>query len=577
MNPQIHIDYADGRLLIRCPFYANDLVKDLPSRRWSKAKQAWAVTMVRKNVEQIRVKLQPFATITPAAQEAMARVEKASAKPVKSTFPAWYPFKTQPLKHQWPALHQGYGLNSFALFMDMQTGKSKVAIDLNCCWRMENKIQAVAIACKRTLRDNWVVQWETHAPIPYSIHLPDTGKMREFEEWMSAKHDLPVLVFGWESLSQGRMPEMVERFLLAHGRVGLIGDETTYIAGHDAERSRHTVRFGRMADRRLALTGTPILDGPMNLYMQFEYLDPNIIGIGDFYAFRNRYAVMGGFRKTPKGPPLQIVGYQNMDELVETVAPYVYQVLKKDAYELPPKRYQRRTVELTKKQKDILLQIKKNDSIMFKGEELVIQNVLEQALRRHQVVGGYTVRGKEVVRGDKVKMVYEPIEILPWKDNPKVQEVMAVVEESRHTQGIIWCVYQPEIQACVRALTHMGIKFGQLHGLVPDPERMPQVKQFNAGGLQWMIGNASTGGMGYTMMASEINVFYNNTFKMVDRVQAEDRAYGHGQTKSPAYVDIVAEKTIDTTILKALEQKQNLADFVRGRIKHLQDLLDGLV
>jgi SNF2 family DNA or RNA helicase len=106
---------------------------------------------------------------------------------------------------------------------------------------------------------------------------------------------------------------------------------------------------------------------------------------------------------------------------------------------------------------------------------------------------------------------------------------------------------------------------------------MPQVKQFNAGGLQWMIGNASTGGMGYTMMASEINVFYNNTFKMVDRVQAEDRAYGHGQTKSPAYVDIVAEKTIDTTILKALEQKQNLADFVRGRIKHLQDLLDGLV
>ena len=34
----------------------------------------------------------------------------------------------------------------------------------------------------------------------------------------------------------------------------------------------------------------------MNLFMQFEYLDPNIIGIGDYYAFRNRYAIMGGYR-----------------------------------------------------------------------------------------------------------------------------------------------------------------------------------------------------------------------------------------------------------------------------------------
>lgn len=268
MTRRIEVDYDvhDRRLVIRCPFYANDLIKLLPSYRWSKSKKAWLVPLTKRNVERLRSDdIAPYCNVTEAAMEAMKKVDVQ----VRSgdEWPSWYTFKRQPRKHQMEALKKGYGLDAYALFMDMQTGKSKVAIDLCCAWRMEGKIDAVLILCKLTLRENWRDNWNDDGTVPWSMHFPDTARERQFEEWMAQRHELPILVVGFESLSQGRMHEMVERFLLAYPRVAIIADETTYIAGHRAIRSKRCVAFGRMASKRLALTGTPVADSPLNLFI----------------------------------------------------------------------------------------------------------------------------------------------------------------------------------------------------------------------------------------------------------------------------------------------------------------------
>jgi len=579
---------SDGKqFIIQCRVWENDRVRGLPNRRWSKAKRAWTAPLIRANVEYIErlIGQDPDIVVNENCRKLLDEYHEqrgeAQAKP--STFPAWYPFKREPRKHQIEALNKAYGKHAFAFFMDMQTGKSKTSIDMVSALRMEGKLQAVLILTKKTLRKNWINALNDDCPIPFLAHRPDTDKQLAFETFLHSRHDFKIMIVGWESLSSGGMPAMVERFLLAHHPTAIIGDETNYIMTHKAARSKAAEKFGRMSEFRFALTGTPAAEGPMNLYQQFEFLDPNIIGIGDYYAYRNRYAVMGGF--TPSdgpmaGKPTQIVGYQNLDELMELIAPYTYQVMKTDAYDLPPKRYAVRDIEITKEQRAIYNKIKKEGIITHGDDVRVIQNTLEMLLRLHQVAGGYTVKPREVHTFDakgnpRIKMVYDPVEIVTPEKNPKIIELLSIVEEARHKQMLVWAVYNPEIQAIVGQLKRMGLRIGELHGGIPEEERQPMVDEFKRGGIDIVVGNASTGGMGYSMHTAEVNVFYNNTHKIRDRLQAEDRSWGDGQTKSGIWIDLTATRTVDVTIAKAIESKEDLHNYIRKRIKRMNALLDG--
>lgn len=585
MNEDIIIDANLTQFVITCPMWANDQVRNLPNRRWSKSKRAWIAPIIRANVDHVeRMMTRGGVRVTEAAKNALGvyHAERLSAA-ASTDFPSWYQFKRPPRKHQIAALNKGYGKNAFAFFMDMQTGKSKTAIDTIAAHRMEGHIQAVLILTKKTLRRNWVNALADDCPIPYSVHLPYTTKVKDFEKWLYTKHDFKIMIVGWESLSMGGMPAMCEKFLLCHHPTAIIGDETTYIMSHDAARSKVVEKFGRMTEYKYALTGTPAAEGPLNLFQQFEFLDTNIIGIGDYYAFRNRYAIMGGYTPSDgpmRGKPTQVVGYQNIDELMELIGPYSYQVMKTEAYDLPPKRYQVREIELTKEQRQMYASIKK-DGILKDGDEIkVIQNTLEMMLRLHQVAGGYTAKPREVRKFDKhgdanVKIVYDPVEILPPEKNPKIIELLSIIEQAKGKQGIVWAVYSPEIRAIVSEMKKLGFRVGELHGGIEEADRQPMVDAFKRGEYDWVVGNAATGGMGYSMHSAEIAIFYSNTHKIRDRLQAEDRFWGDGQTKSPIIIDLVAEKTVDKIIMKALAEKEDLHNYIRKRIKEVHNMLDG--
>lgn len=594
-NPteQMQVDlHTNGSMfLVRCPLWANEIIRDVPSRRWSKSARAWTVPVLRQNVEAVRRIMQmPGVHTTVRAKEAVNTYQDKIDGMRRNTggFPSWYKFKRPPRAHQQRALDKGYGLRAFALFMDMQTGKSKTAIDLTTAHRMEGHIDGTLILTKLSLRGNWLQVLADDCPIPYSAYLPYTDREREFDQWLDKPHDYKVMIVGWESLSAGGMIELCRRFM-AYPRRAIIGDETTFISGHKAQRSLYAVELAKAAAYRYALTGTPAAEGPMNLYMQFEYLDPNIIGIGDFLAFRNRYAIMGGFMRpvgnSGKKVPTQIVGYQDLDELTGIIAPHSFQVLKKDAYDLPPKRYKRHEVQITDAQRAMYRKVKSEGVLAQRdGSEMILQNVLEVALRLHQITGGYGVTPREHrYMGldkdrkpiEKVKTIYEPYAIVTPDKNPKIQELLAVTDEAKHKQGIIWVVYQHEIAAITEQLRLRKLRIGELHGKIAERDRQPMVNEFNKGNLQWVVANAATGGMGFPMMASEVNIFYNNTFKNIDRAQAEDRAYGDGQTKSGIWIDIIGNKTVDALIMAALAQKQDLSDFIKHRIGEAIKLLDG--
>jgi len=82
--------------------------------------------------------------------------------------------------------------------------------------------------------------------------------------------------------------------------------------------------------------------------------------------------------------------------------------------------------------------------------------------------------------------------------------------------------------------------------------------------VRFFVGNPQTGGYGITLTAASTVIYYSNGYDLEKRLQSEDRAHRIGQKKSVTYIDLIAEKTVDEKIVKALRKKINIASEVLG-------------
>lgn len=567
MKITLDYDAPRGRFTAVCPYALNGVIKGVPNRRWVGKMKHWSIPAIRSNVSYLAEHLEHFdstAEATGAISEALDKYARPRHTSNDPKFPPWYRFKTAPRAKQMDALNKIYDQRAIALFMDMRTGKTKVVIDFACARRIEGLADRVLIICPLSIRRNWVREIAVHAPIDIDVHLLDSSKPKKYEEWLNEPHDFKWLVVGVESLAAGSAAKLAERFLLTGTRIIMAVDESSKIKNHSANRSKVCVSLARMAETRISMTGTPIANGPMDLFMQFEYLDPDIIGIGDYFSFRNRYAIMGGYENK------QIVGYDNLDELMEIIEPFVFQVRKDEVFpDAPPKIYVKREVEMNPEQKRLYKQMKSEKMVETEGRALYVQNSLEKMLRLQQITGGLVAYTEDE---------QFTIERIPGV-NPKVTELVAVAEEY-DGPTIVWCAYKEEIRMVTEALV---AKYGrdqvvELHGDVNEVDRDINVNTlFQGRRARFLVANAATGGMGLTMSVAEIEVYFSNTFNYIDREQSEERAFGPDKKNGTVVIDILAADTVDEHIVDALIQKKNVSEYVRGSIDVLKSKLFGVV
>lgn len=557
-NTKIDYDAKSGRFIITSPPWSVGAVRQIPNRRWDARRKAWTAPALRANARHMLEHMAGWGWTDGARAAAGAAVERRSPAPI-AAFPAVYKFKTKPREYQREALNRAWDKPAYALYMDMGTGKTKTAIDLYSAYFLEGRVDRILILTKYSTRMNWVREFGIHSPVEHDCMVLDTSKPDRFERWNTELTGaMKVLVVGTESFAAGRAADLAARFVGCSSRAGMVVDEAHMIKNHSAKRSKAAVSVGRGARYRMVMTGTPVANAPLDLYMQFELLDPNIIGVGDFYSFRNRYAVMGGYEGR------EIVGYQNMEELIELVSPHVYQVRKSEVLtELPPKVYEIREVKLNDEQKRLYKEILKHNRAVSGDRGLYVKTVLERMLRLQEICGGIITYEKESVDG---AVSYEHCAI-PGV-NPKVEELLAIAEEHQ-VPTIVWCRYLPEIAMVTRALRE---RYGadqvvEIHGAVSEQDRDHNVQElFQKRRARFLVGNTQTGGTGLNMTAAELVVYYSNSFSYIERDQSEDRAHRIGQTKSVLYIDLVAEGTVDATVIEAVKNKKDVSEFVRSSI-----------
>jgi SNF2 family DNA or RNA helicase len=470
-----------------------------------------------------------------------------------------YKFKTKPYQHQYDAFMKSKDEPGYALFMEQGTGKSKVIIDNIAYLYRKGSISTVVIAAPKGVYRNWYAsEYETHMPEDVKqftdIHiwspLETKTNVDKLIKFLNRTHKLRFFIINIEALSTDKGKNYLERFL-GTGDSFFCIDESTTIKHRTARRTKAVLKLGKLAKYRRILTGTPVTHGPLDLWSQINFLDEYIFQ-SSFYAYRNAYCVLRR-RRTSTHSFDEIISYQNLDELQETLKPYSFRVTKEECLDLPSKIRLKREIELTREQKLMYHTLRKRAILELEQEKLVTAPlIITRLLRLQQILCGfvkYDDGTEEIIKGA----------------NPRLDELVDVLEE---TQGsvIIWATYRRTIQLIYDTLAkkYGASNVATYYGETESEMRQEIVTKFQAGEIKYFVGQPRTGGYGLTLTQAKTVIYFNNTYDMEVRLQSEDRAHRIGQTDKVTYIDFVCPGTIDEKILLALSNKKKLADQITG-------------
>ena len=467
-----------------------------------------------------------------------------------------YKFKTKPYAHQLTALEKSWNKETYAYFMEMGTGKTKVLIDNLAMLYDKGKVDGALIVAPKGVIGTWYKQ-----EIPN--HLPDhienvsvmwqsliTKKQKDnLDRLFKLEEKLHILIMNVEALSTSKGTEFATRFLNSHKTLMAI-DESTTIKNSSAKRTKNILTLSKYAKYRRIMTGSPVTKNPLDLYSQCEFLSPWLLNFQSFYAFRNRYAEMKTIHA--RGRSIQVVHkFQNIGELSDKLKNFSYRVLKEDCLDLPDKIYIKRNVALTSEQLKLYQQMKTMALAILNGKQVTSVTVLTQLMRLHQITCGHFTADDGTTQLVK---------------NNRITELMDVLEEVEG-KAIIWANYQHDITNIIKAVVEKYDKGSivDYYGLTPQEDRQENIQKFqNDPNCRFLIGTPQTGGYGITLTAANTVIYYSNGYDLEKRLQSEDRAHRIGQKKSVTYVDLIAEKTVDEKIVKALRKKINIASEVLG-------------
>lgn len=458
--------------------------------------------------------------------------------------------------------------NVFGFLMEQGTGKSQTALLEWGPMAMSGGTQDMLVVGPAGSYQNWYVdKSETQLaelkyldPALYSRLLiygwegrptSKTAK-KELELFLANPGNRPrVMVMNIEALSTVKVAIEAAKTFVSQRLCYMVVDESTKIKG-DSNRTDAVVEIGEEAAVRRIMTGLVTPKSPLDLFHQFRFLDWRILGYKSIYPFKARYAIQKqmevGGRKFKV-----VVGYQNVEELQEKIAPYVYRVLKKDCLDLEPKVFTTRDVELTSEQVRLYKELKTNATaeLSVGGRHVSSQHAMTMVMRLHQINCGY-VKDEE---GEEHEV-----------PSNRVRALLDVLEE-HSGKAVIWAPHLTPIRMIVKALKdeYGDDSVAEFTGQNRATRGQDEKRFLSRPECRWMVATQGAGMMGNTWVNADLVVYYANDHDLEHREQSEDRCHRKGQVNRVTYVDLIARgNPIDMKILKNLRGKIDMATTITG-------------
>ena len=484
-----------------------------------------------------------------------------------------------PTRHQIAGIEQIVQHKAFFLMDEMGMGKSMQVISASSVLFTQHIIDRVVIVAPASVRSVWsdpehgqIVThgWPTisnlitiyHRRKPWFVHGADHDR---YLEW---------IVTNYEYIRGGglKLETLIRR---CDERTLLVLDESTAIKSTTAAQTKACQRLRKRCGRVVLLTGTPIAHSPLDLLSQANMLHPAILSDRpgesmNLYQFRNKYCRMGGYQ----GRHILEFPKAGLQDLQKRLKPVALRREKKDCLDLPPKLAPvTLTATLSADSWKLYKDMRQHALIELAGQVSVAPQAVTKLLRLSQLTSGFVggLRGPVALQHTGT----EKIDVL-------VQWVETQLAANPTFKVVIWSVFREDVIRVSEALERLSLEVGRLWGQSPAQERDHALRLLhpstvNVAAPCAVVGTPSAGSLGITLAGASTVCYMNSPYSLSQRLQSEDRTHRPGQTaEAVSYYEIAAEgpsgqRTIDHIVIKALRQRQELAEWTAAAwLDHLK-------
>ena len=358
---------------------------------------------------------------------------------------------------------------------------------------------------------------------------------------------------GHEPNRTGEIPDQVFNIETETGNyfaAGLLVHNSQRLKTPDGKASLWVSKLAERIEQRIALTGTPMPNSPLDVFAQFRALDKSVYGTS-FHAFKDRFAefdeIMIPVRSTrtrdgrPTAPQLRKVQkfkqMKNESELNELFYQIAFRVTAEDALDLPDttKRY----IEFNLGPKAQRIYDELHAEFQSEVQEGVITNAanaLSRLLRLQQITSGFAATDQGEIQVDDAK-------------EKALEEMLDGI--GRREPAVVFARFRPDLNLIHRVAERLGRQSYEISGAA---KQLTEWKE--EGGV--LAVQIQAGGLGLDLTEARYCIYYSMGFSLGDYQQSMARLHRPGQERKVEYVHLIAAGTVDTDIMRALDKKERV-------------------
>lgn len=474
-----------------------------------------------------------------------------------------FTFKTKPYQYQIEGVKYGIDKRHWHLGDEQGLGKTKQIIDLARYLKEMQGVEHCLVICGvASLRWNWRDEIETHSDETYKLlgfrsrkrsnKLYDGGTKAKLEDLKEVPEE-----FFWIINIEAFREEAIVKLLKKYHENGTIGaifiDEVHKVKNPLSAQGKGFIKVMNTKnknDYRVTMSGTPLVNQPMDLFIIFKSLGYEE---NSYTAFKNHYCIFGGYMDR------EIVGYRNLQELKTRLKNIQLRRLKEDVLELPQKFPQTVYVDMYKEQeplyKEVLAGLQdKIDLIMLSP------NPLAQFTRLRQVVGTPQLVSSTVQKSAKLDKLVELVDEIA----------------SRGEQCLIFSNWAEVVQIIVDILK----PYNAMGYLAKNKNLKDTENSFKADKNKVaLVGTIKLMGTGLTFNNSNNVIFFDSPWTGADKQQCIDRCHRIGQTNNLNIYSLVCANSIDEKVEMIVRRKELLSQGIvdSGNIIRMQEIINMLL
>lgn len=459
----------------------------------------------------------------------------------KAEMPKGFSFKTNPYEHQIEGFNFGLNNNRWLLGDEMGLGKTKQVIDIAVAKKLANGYKHCLIICGvNGLKWNWKNEVATHSDesayilgqrIVRGKIVIGSNKDKYTDVKMLATNPAYFIITNVETLRDCEIAEELQK-LCKTGEIGMIAlDEAHKCKNPQSQQGKGILKL--QAETMVAMTGTPLMNNPFDLYIILKWLGYEKHAFG---AFKRHYGEFGGYGG------YEVVGYKHLDELQEQLDEIMLRRRKEEVLDLPEKTYIDEFVDMTSEQKkiydEITSEVKENIDMIKSAP-----NPLAELIRMRQATGYTGILSSTIQESAKLDRMEELVE-------EAIENGKKVVIFSNWTQ-MTDEIYKRLVKYRPAIIT----------GQTNDALRQDEVNHFqNDDKCKIIIGTSGAMGTGLTLTAGTVEIFMDEPWNMALKEQCVDRCHRIGQNTNLTIYTLMCRDTIDCRVHDLVEKKGAMAD-----------------